>query len=255
MTDKEKLHRLIEELPDNELLAARRFLEFLCWRNDPILSTAGPIPASESITLEKDRIEAARDPSTPARILAQLAEDTDQAVREAVAHNPQTPPDVLARLAMDADAGVRLGVARKLQASADAYRQATQAVPDQGRDVSHSLALSFDQAGRQEEALEDLVRRVEERPLDAEARCRLGNAYFDRKMYKEALAEFRKAAAINPQLTEPHRRSGDIHTEVANWDEAMREYQEVLKIEPNDPEAKRGLRHAQARQKAAKEGH
>lgn len=255
MTDKEKLHRLIDDLPDNELFAAQRFLEFLCWRNDPFLSTTGQTPESEPVTVEEERIEAASDPNTPARILAQLAEDTDQAVREAVASNPQTPLDVLAKLATDADVGVRLGVARKFQTSADAYRQVHEATPDQAQDIPHSLAMSFDRAGRQEEALDDLVRRVEERPLDAEARCRLGTAYFDRKMYKEALAEYNKAASINPQLAEPHRRSGDIHTEVANWDEAIREYQEVLKIEPNDQEAKRGLRHAQGRQKAGKEGH
>ncbi len=38
MTDKEKLHRLVDELPEGELLPAERFLEYLRDRaNDPVL--------------------------------------------------------------------------------------------------------------------------------------------------------------------------------------------------------------------------
>lgn len=37
MTTKEKLRRLVDELPDSELDAARRFLEYLRHRTDPLL--------------------------------------------------------------------------------------------------------------------------------------------------------------------------------------------------------------------------
>ncbi len=55
---------------------------------------------------------AARDPSTPADTLAQLATDGAEWVRCAVAGNPSPPADTLARLASDRDEGVREAAAQ-----------------------------------------------------------------------------------------------------------------------------------------------
>ena len=38
MATKEDLHKLIEELPEDEIQAATRYLQYLCDRHDPVLA-------------------------------------------------------------------------------------------------------------------------------------------------------------------------------------------------------------------------
>lgn len=79
---------------------------------------------------------AARNPATPAPVLAQLAADVDRSVRQGVARNSAAPPALLARLATDRTADVRQLVARHAAAPHVLERLAR----DPSRDVRFTVA-------------------------------------------------------------------------------------------------------------------
>lgn len=79
---------------------------------------------------------AARNPLTPAPVLAQLAADIDRSVRQGVARNRSAPPALLARLAADRAADVRQLVARHAAAPQTLDRLAR----DGSRDVRFAVA-------------------------------------------------------------------------------------------------------------------
>jgi hypothetical protein len=77
---------------------------------------------------------AARNPATPALVLAQLAADADRSVRQGVARNPAAAPALLARLAADRAPDVRQLVARHVAAPHVLERLA--------RDPSHDVRFA-----------------------------------------------------------------------------------------------------------------
>ena len=59
MPTKEELHRLVENLPNNELHAARRFLEYLCELNsDPVLRALGQAPEDKEPLSHEEAVES-----------------------------------------------------------------------------------------------------------------------------------------------------------------------------------------------------
>lgn len=59
-TSKDYLHHLVDELPEGELLAARRFLEFLRTDSDPAADALDNVPWDEATEDEREAIEEAR---------------------------------------------------------------------------------------------------------------------------------------------------------------------------------------------------
>ena len=56
MTIKEELHRLVDELPEGESHAAKRFLEYLCNMSDPMMRALMEAPYDdEPTTPEEDK--------------------------------------------------------------------------------------------------------------------------------------------------------------------------------------------------------
>ena len=55
MTTKEELHRLVEELPKNELPAARRYLEYLRNMGDPLLRALMEAPLDDELETDAER--------------------------------------------------------------------------------------------------------------------------------------------------------------------------------------------------------
>ena len=55
MTTKEELHRLVEELPKNELPAARRYLEYLRNMGDPLLRALMEAPLDDELETDTER--------------------------------------------------------------------------------------------------------------------------------------------------------------------------------------------------------
>ncbi|MCI0439612.1 MAG: hypothetical protein L0177_10840 [Chloroflexi bacterium] len=55
MTTREDLHRLVDELPENEIHSARRYLEYLRSFNDPILKSLWEAPEDDEPETEEER--------------------------------------------------------------------------------------------------------------------------------------------------------------------------------------------------------
>ena len=59
MTIKEELHRLVDELPENESHAAKRFLEYLRNMGDPVLRAMLEAPEDDEPETEEERAAVA----------------------------------------------------------------------------------------------------------------------------------------------------------------------------------------------------
>jgi CO dehydrogenase/acetyl-CoA synthase beta subunit len=59
MTIKEELHRLVDELPESESHAARRFLEYLRNMGDPVLRAMLEAPEDDEPETEEERAAVA----------------------------------------------------------------------------------------------------------------------------------------------------------------------------------------------------
>ena len=58
------LHQLIDDLPEQEIQAARRYLQFLCGQDDPVLRAIRSAPVDDEPLTDEDRAaidEAQRD--------------------------------------------------------------------------------------------------------------------------------------------------------------------------------------------------
>jgi CO dehydrogenase/acetyl-CoA synthase beta subunit len=55
MTIKEELHRLVDELPESESHAAKRFLEYLRNMGDPVLRAMLEAPEDDEPEMEEER--------------------------------------------------------------------------------------------------------------------------------------------------------------------------------------------------------
>ena len=55
MTIKEELHRLVDELPDSESHAAKRFLEYLRNMGDPVMRALMEAPEDDEPETEEER--------------------------------------------------------------------------------------------------------------------------------------------------------------------------------------------------------
>lgn len=56
MSTKDSLHRLIDELPESELVAAERFLHYLRATADPVLRALLEAPPDDEPETEKERL-------------------------------------------------------------------------------------------------------------------------------------------------------------------------------------------------------
>ena len=59
MTIKEELHRLVDELPESESHAAKRYLEYLCNMGDPVLRAMLEAPEDDEPETEEERAAVA----------------------------------------------------------------------------------------------------------------------------------------------------------------------------------------------------
>jgi len=72
MTPKERLHRLVEALPDREIYAAERFLEYLASAEDPVLRAIREAPEDDEPLTDEDRtaIEAGLEDYRQGRVIS-----------------------------------------------------------------------------------------------------------------------------------------------------------------------------------------
>lgn len=84
-----------------------------------------------------------------------------------------------------------------------------------------------------DEAIAEYKRAIEISPDYAGAHSILGAAYLYKQMYDEAITEYKKAIEINPQYTEAYNNLGLAYVNKEMFDEAIAEWKKAIEINPN----------------------
>jgi tetratricopeptide (TPR) repeat protein len=85
---------------------------------------------------------------------------------------------------------------------------------------------------RQKDCLTKLVAAC---PDDERAHNLMGAFHFGRQEYEAAVAEYRKANAINPAFSQPYNQMGYAHRFLGQYEDAERAFQKYIELIPNDP--------------------
>jgi tetratricopeptide (TPR) repeat protein len=88
---------------------------------------------------------------------------------------------------------------------------------------------------------QQVIDRILHNGDSAEARLLLGTAKLEAAEYEGALADFQKAAALNPDLPEVHQYLGRAHVELGDGAAARADFEAELKQNPNDFESNLNL--------------
>lgn len=88
------------------------------------------------------------------------------------------------------------------------------------------------EAGKQENLLRRLVKAY---PDDERAHTQLGNFYFGRQEYPQAIEEYERARAIDPELSQIYNQLGYSYRFLGQYDKAAQAFKEYTKLIPNDP--------------------
>lgn len=72
-------------------------------------------------------------------------------------------------------------------------------------------------------------------PNDERAHTILGNQYFGQQEWAEAIKEYNKSNAINPDFSPPYNQLGYAHRSLGQYDEAEKAFQKYIELIPNDP--------------------
>jgi Flp pilus assembly protein TadD len=101
--------------------------------------------------------------------------------------------------------------------------------------VAHlNLGYALEMEGRKNEAMAEYRVAAELEPDVAEPHNDLANLLDDTGHQDEAVAEFRKALQINPRYVAAHNNFGTLLVELGRFDEAMKEYTETAQLDPTD---------------------
>jgi tetratricopeptide (TPR) repeat protein len=107
-----------------------------------------------------------------------------------------------------------------------------------GWDALGHLAFS---AGRVDEAVADFKRMAALDPEDVQGYNNLGVVYLQLGRPDAAVGEYRAALKIEPDFAQTHYNLGNVWLQQGRWDEAMGEYRAALRIQPDYPEARSNL--------------
>lgn len=99
------------------------------------------------------------------------------------------------------------------------------------------LGETYNSVGRYDEAIIEFKKAIAINPNFADSYKGLGVAYFEKCMFNEAIVEFKKAIAINPHLADSHNNLGMAYYAKGLLDKAIYEYTEAIAIEPDFAEA------------------
>lgn len=150
----------------------------------------------------------------------------------AIARRPATNPP-----------GIRL-VRAALFALALAFCAGTAAHADALKDGKDALAQ-----GRIDDAVAAYRSAVQAAPNDVAAHLGLGLALEKKRAWQAALAEFQKAAELDPRLAEPQRGIGSMQLRLDQPAAAEVAFRKAVEIDRKFPEAQLGLGEALTRQK------
>jgi tetratricopeptide (TPR) repeat protein len=97
----------------------------------------------------------------------------------------------------------------------------------------NNLGLDYFQQGQVDDAIAQYQRAMAIQPNDAQAHYNLGLVYFRQGWMDEAIAQYQTALAIQPDYANAHNNLGLIYSRLGRMDEAIAQYQTALTITPN----------------------
>ena len=104
-----------------------------------------------------------------------------------------------------------------------------------------NLGRIYDRMGRLDEAIAEYKRSIAIDPNIAMAHSNLGAAYTSKNMFDDAISECRKAIAIKPNFAMAHYNLGIAYDKKGTLDAAIAEYERALAINPRYAEALNNL--------------
>jgi len=72
-------------------------------------------------------------------------------------------------------------------------------------------------------------------PDDERAHNLLGNFYFGQQQYENALVEYNKAVALNPEFSQPYNQMGYANRFLNNYADAEKAFKKYIELIPDDP--------------------
>jgi tetratricopeptide (TPR) repeat protein len=114
-----------------------------------------------------------------------------------------------------------------------------------------NLGVSLEEEGRGPEALAEYRKAIAIEPNRFQARNNVANLLASMGQRDEAYREYQEALRLNPDAAVAHLNFATLLSEMGHFDEAMNEYNRAVQLEPEDPRphylmGKACLRHAQS---------
>ena len=100
----------------------------------------------------------------------------------------------------------------------------------------YNKGIEYSEQGKLKEAIAEFKKALAINPNHAEAHYYLGALYDFKAMFKEAIAEYKKAIAINPNHIKAHNSLASDYAGEWMFEEAIAEYKKIIAIDPNHAE-------------------
>lgn len=126
------------------------------------------------------------------------------------------------------------------------YYQNALAVDPENEEISYNLALTFQQLGNYEQALEEYKRMLTFAPQNKYALHNIGYIYlvFEQK-FDEAVAFFTKAIEVDPEFVHAICNRGVAFEELGQYENAAQDFQYALKLQEHFQPAVEGLKRVE----------
>jgi tetratricopeptide (TPR) repeat protein len=101
--------------------------------------------------------------------------------------------------------------------------------------ISYYTGLAYKKAGNNEKSLQALLKAIKNKADDQpEINFRIGQLYYEKKDYLNAINFFEKAVSLKSDFIEAREYLGDIYDRRGNADKAVENYMSVVRVNPNN---------------------
>jgi tetratricopeptide (TPR) repeat protein len=100
--------------------------------------------------------------------------------------------------------------------------------------ISHNnLGFAYNNMGRTDEAIAELILALRLKPDYAKAHNNLGNSYYEQGRIHEAIMEYKEAIRLKPDHAKAHNNLGLAYDMLGRTDEAIVRYRVALRLKPD----------------------